>query len=113
MSRLEPQFQRLRAAILPLKAYAKQQRGRPNLSPFGMNHIGEIEAALNAVADYAAAAEAILNPEPDAFIVRVRAHLQQQHMQTRLGYPTHIREVLASYSAFHLPRNPALDELAR
>ncbi len=105
MPQLETETKNLLAALAALRAYAKQSRA--------MNHIGEIEAVLNAAADYATAADAILNPPPSPLEARVLAHLRQVHLQHRLSEPVHIRQVLASITAFHLPRNPLLDECLR
>lgn len=106
--RLLTEAQRLRAALQPLASYAKNSRGKLDLSDpkaaARFRFVGDVEAALTAVADYYEAADKILNPPPSPLAQRVLAHLNQPHMQERLNYPAETREALASITAHHLPR---------
>jgi hypothetical protein len=83
MPYLESEGQRLLAALKPLVSYA--ERTRSTLDPADpkaasrFRFVRDVESALNAAADYAKAADSLLNPAPSPLVTRVRNLLAFQN----------------------------------
>lgn len=103
MAYLEPEGKRLVAAMKPLALLAERTRRNIDVSdPKAANKfkfLGDIEAALNAVADYAKAADQLLNPKDTPFVARTKLLLAFHHDPaplTRAKLDTLRRELAAN-----------------